>query len=181
MLWPWDQSCPRVTFLGRDPTRRNVDPTRPDPRLLTKSLTRPEPATIPSPICIVFNLIIIYLLNYYYNKCRWKSINPNVVFEDSYRFKYQEIISKKTNKSEVLTRPGSADPTRPAKIRQNRDLTRPYPTRPAGPSDRGVIRGGAGGPLPPPPRKKEKRRKRKKKRKREKQRKKRKQKEGNYE
>ena len=34
--------------------------TRPDPRLLTKSLTRPDPRPDPSPICIVFNLIIIY-------------------------------------------------------------------------------------------------------------------------
>ena len=41
-------SCPRVTFLGPDPTR--PDPTRPgktltrpDPRLPTKSLTRPDP------------------------------------------------------------------------------------------------------------------------------------------
>ena len=40
------QSCPRVTFLGPDPTyptRRNVDPTQPDPQLLTKILTRPDP------------------------------------------------------------------------------------------------------------------------------------------
>ena len=36
------QSCPRVTFLGPDPTRQNVDPTRPYPRLLTKSLTRSQ-------------------------------------------------------------------------------------------------------------------------------------------
>ena len=43
------QSCPRVTFLGPDPTRRNVDPTRPDPRLPTKSLTRPDPRPDPSP------------------------------------------------------------------------------------------------------------------------------------
>ena len=60
------QSCPRVTFLGPDPTRRNVDPTRPDPRSLTKSLTRPDPRPDPTPICKVFNLIIIYLLNNYY-------------------------------------------------------------------------------------------------------------------
>ena len=43
------QSCPRVTFLGPDPTRRNVDPTRPDPRLPTKSLTRPDLRLDPSP------------------------------------------------------------------------------------------------------------------------------------
>ena len=43
-------------------------------------------------------------------KYRRKSINPNTVFEDSYRFRYQEIISK-TFKNQ------SADPTRqnPAK------------------------------------------------------------------
>ena len=54
------QSCPRVTFHGPDPTRQNVDPTLPDPRLLTKSLTQPDPRPDPSPICIVFIWIIIY-------------------------------------------------------------------------------------------------------------------------
>ena len=33
------QSCPRVTFLGPDPTRPVETLTRPDPRLPTKSLT----------------------------------------------------------------------------------------------------------------------------------------------
>ena len=48
------QSCPRVTFLGPDQTRRS------DPRLPTKSLTRPDPRPDPCPICKVFNWIIIF-------------------------------------------------------------------------------------------------------------------------
>ena len=54
------QSCPRVTFLGPDPTQPGKTLTRPDPQLPTKRLTRPDPRPDPSPICIVFNLIIIY-------------------------------------------------------------------------------------------------------------------------
>ena len=46
---------------------------------------------------------IYYLVNYYI-KYRRKSINPNVVFEDSHRFSYQEMISKKQK---------NRDPTRP--------------------------------------------------------------------
>ena len=36
------QSCPSVTLLGLDTNRQNVDPTRSDPRLPTKSLTRAD-------------------------------------------------------------------------------------------------------------------------------------------
>ena len=44
------QSCPRVTFLGPDPTRPAETLTRPDPtrRLPTKSLTRPDPTRGPT-------------------------------------------------------------------------------------------------------------------------------------
>ena len=45
-------------------------------------------------------------------------------------WRYQEIISKNLKIS--------ADPARPAKIRQNRDPTRPHPTRPH--PTRGFIR-----------------------------------------
>ena len=112
------QSCPQVTFLGPGLAKR-----WPDPRLPTKSLTRPDLRPDPSPICKFFNWIIMLLIIQllYIKYCR-KSINLNVVFEDLYRFRYQEIISKKLKKkSEVLTRP--------AKIRQNRDPTWPDPTR----------------------------------------------------
>ena len=59
-------STGHFSWTRPDPTRRNVDPTRPDPRLPTKSLTRPDPTrpdplTDPSPICIVFNWIIIFI------------------------------------------------------------------------------------------------------------------------
>ena len=52
------QSCPRVTFLGPDPTRWNVDPTRPDPRLLTKfwpDLTRPATRLFPHMYSLQLN------------------------------------------------------------------------------------------------------------------------------
>ena len=68
-------------------------------------------------------LILYYILSLYI-KYRRKSINPNVVFEDSWRFRYQEIISKNLKNPKCW-----ANPT--AKIRQNRDPTRP---------DRGSIR-----------------------------------------
>ena len=38
-----NQSCPRVTFLGPDPTRRNVDPTRPAIADTNSDPTRPDP------------------------------------------------------------------------------------------------------------------------------------------
>ena len=47
--------------LFLDPTRPAEMLTRPDPRLPTKSLTRPDPRLDPSPICIVFNWIIIFI------------------------------------------------------------------------------------------------------------------------
>ena len=47
--------------LFLDPTRPAETLTRPDPRLPTKSLTRPDPRPDPTPICIVFNLIIIFI------------------------------------------------------------------------------------------------------------------------
>ena len=37
------QSCPRVTFLGPDPTRRYVDPTRPAKIRQNRDPTRPDP------------------------------------------------------------------------------------------------------------------------------------------
>ena len=47
------QSCPRVTFFGPDPTRRNVDPTDPTrPAIANKSLTLPDP-TPSYAICIM--------------------------------------------------------------------------------------------------------------------------------
>ena len=58
------QSCPRVTFLGPDPTRRNVDPTR--PATADKKSDQTRPAARPFPICTFFNRIIIYLLFNYY-------------------------------------------------------------------------------------------------------------------
>ena len=57
------QSCPRVTFLGPDPTRRNVDPTRPAIANNKSDPTRSDPQPDPSPICIVFNGIIIIFIN----------------------------------------------------------------------------------------------------------------------
>ena len=48
------QSCPQVTFLGPDPTRRNVDSTRPAIADKKSDPTRPDPLPDPSPICIVF-------------------------------------------------------------------------------------------------------------------------------
>ena len=134
MLWQgkcWFRGHIRVRFrvyiysrvvhgsLFLDPTRPGKMLTRPDPRLQTKSLTRPDPRPDPSPICIVFNWIIIYQLVKY----RRKSINPNVVFEDSYRFRYQEIISKNYKIR-------SADPTRPDPPKSGKIVTRPDPTRP---------------------------------------------------
>ena len=114
-----DQSCPRVTFLGPDPTRRNVDPTRPDPRLPTKNLTRPAARPFPNMYRLQLNNYIYQLVNYYI-KYRRKSINPNVVFEDSYRFRYQEIISK----NEKIR---SAVPTRPDSPKSGKIVTRPDP------------------------------------------------------
>ena len=60
------QSCPRVTFLGPEPTRRNIDPTRLTIADKKFDPTCPDPRPDLSRICIVFNLIIIYLLNNYY-------------------------------------------------------------------------------------------------------------------
>ena len=76
--FPWPQSCPRVTFLGPDPTQRNLDPTgRPDRRLPTKvwpdptrpDPTRPDPTRPdPAPICTIcfmsstFKVLINYLI-----------------------------------------------------------------------------------------------------------------------
>ena len=106
-----------------DPTRRNVDPTRPAIADKKSDPTRPDPRPDPSPhmniLQLNYSLLIILLLCIKYRR---KSINPNSVFEDSYWFRYQEIISKKLKKC-------WPDPTRPAKIRENRDPTRPDPTR----------------------------------------------------
>ena len=115
----WLQSCPRATFLGPDPNRPGKqwpDPTRD---------CWPDPRQDPSPIWLYSlyfnnNVLISELIYIEYHS---KSINPNVVFEDSYRFRHQEIISKKWTIR-------SADPTR-----QNRDPTEPDPTRPTGLSD----------------------------------------------
>ena len=51
------QSCPRVTFLGLDPTRRNVDPTQ--PAIADKKSDPTRPATRPFP-----NMFILQLNNY---------------------------------------------------------------------------------------------------------------------
>ena len=58
-----DQSCPRVTFFEPDPTRRNVDPTR--PAIADKKSDPTRPAARPFPnmynywIIIFINLLII--------------------------------------------------------------------------------------------------------------------------
>ena len=115
------QSCPRVTFLGPDPIRPAGTLTRPDPRLPTKSLTRPDPRPDPFPnmYSLQLNNYIYWFVNYYI-KYRRKSINPNVVFEDSHRFRYQEIISKKLKNPKCWP-----DPTH-----QNPAISWPDPTRP---------------------------------------------------
>ena len=64
-------------------------------------------------------------------KYRRKTIHPNVVFAESYQFRNQEVISKQTQKPEVLTRP---DPPKSGKIvtqpaDPTRDPTRPDPIR----------------------------------------------------
>ena len=59
-----NQSCPRVTFLGPDPTRPAETLTRPDPTRDCRQKsdpTRPDPLPDPSLICIVFNWIIIFI------------------------------------------------------------------------------------------------------------------------
>ena len=53
-----------------------------------------------------------------------------IVFEDSYWFRYQEIISKKLQNPQCWP-----DPPKSGKIVTRPDPTRPDPTRPAGPSD----------------------------------------------
>ena len=73
---------------------------------------------------VIINLIIIYI------KYSRKTFNSNVVFEDSYRFRNPEVFSKKLKNPKCWPDPTRPDPTQPAKIRQNRD-----PTRPAVPSD----------------------------------------------
>ena len=126
-LWVTELSTGHFSWTRPDPTRRSVDPTRPaiadkksDP---TKSLV--QPAARPFPLMYILQLnnysLIILLL---YNKYRRKSINLNVVFEDSYRSRYQGIISKKTIKSEVLNQPM----TRPDPPKSGKIVTRPEPT-----------------------------------------------------
>ena len=43
-------SCPRVSFLGPDSTRQNVDPTRPSIADQKSESTRPDPSPYPSPM-----------------------------------------------------------------------------------------------------------------------------------
>ena len=69
-------------------TRPGETLTRPDPTRDCRQKVWPDPTrgpTLNSPICIVFNWIIIHQLV----KHRRKSINPNVVFEESYQYRYQ--------------------------------------------------------------------------------------------
>ena len=47
------QSCPRVTFLGPDPTQRNVDPTRPDPTRDYRQKFWPDPTHPPNVPCFM--------------------------------------------------------------------------------------------------------------------------------
>ena len=59
-LWMPSQSCPRVTFLGPDPTWPGKTWTRPDPtrdcrQKVWPDPTRPDPRSDPSPICTFFN------------------------------------------------------------------------------------------------------------------------------
>ena len=49
-LWGMDQSCPRVPFLGPDPTRRNIDPTRDYQQKVWPDPTRPDPQYV---LCFV--------------------------------------------------------------------------------------------------------------------------------
>ena len=114
-------STGHFSWTRPDPTRRNVDPTRPAIGDKKSDPTRLAARLFIHMYILWFNnyLIIIWLL---YIKYRRESINPNVVFEDWYRFRYQKIISKKLENPKCWP-----DPTRPAKIRQNRDPTRPDP------------------------------------------------------
>ena len=118
----WTRPDPLKRFTRFDPTRDCRQKVWPDP---TRGPTLPQ-----YMYSLQLNNYIYLLVNY-----RWKSINPNLVFEDSHRFMYQEIISKKLKNPKCWpdpTRQNPAkswpDPTRP-------DPTRPDPTRPAGPSD----------------------------------------------
>ena len=49
------QSCPRVTFLGPDPTRQNVDPTRPAIADQKSDPTRPAARSFPHMYSIYLN------------------------------------------------------------------------------------------------------------------------------
>ena len=121
------QSCPRVTFLGPDPTRPAETLIRPDPtrdcrQKVWPDPTRPAARPFPNMYSLQLNNLYLLISSLLYIKYRRKSINPNVVFEDSYGFRYQEIIS------ETLKNPKCwPDPTRPAKIRAK---SWPDPTRP---------------------------------------------------
>ena len=119
------QSCPRVTFLGPNPTRPGKTLTRPDPTRDCRQKVWPDPRSDPSSICAFFNWIIINLFIFYYYILNIVENQSIRMIEDSYRFRYQEIFSKKLNTPKCWP-----DPTRPAKIRQNRGPTRPDPTRP---------------------------------------------------
>ena len=95
LTWLRLKSCPRVTFLGPDP----ITPKPwPDPSRNTRQKVWPDPTRhaarpFPNMYSLQLNNYIYKLVNYYIKYLR-KSINPNVVFEDSHQNRFQEIISK---------------------------------------------------------------------------------------
>ena len=111
-------STGHFSWTRPDPTRRNVDPTRDCRQKVWPDPTRPAARPFPNMYSLQLNNYIYQLVNYYI-KYRRKSINPNLVFEDSHRFRYQEIISRKLKNPKCWP-----DPPKSGKI-----VTRPDPTR----------------------------------------------------
>ena len=121
------QSCPRVTFLGPDPTRRDPAKSWPDPTHDCRQKVWPDPTRGPThPHMCFFKLnnylLIILLLCIKYRR---KSINSNVVFEELYRFRYKEIIREKLKNPKCWSDPTWPDP--PTSGKSWPDPTRPDP------------------------------------------------------
>ena len=70
------QSCPRATFLGPDPTRRRLDPTRPAITHKKSDPTRPDPS--PSPGTIKLNIQVAQADMDYYQFNRIFTVILNV-------------------------------------------------------------------------------------------------------
>ena len=99
------QSCPWVTFLGLNPAKRWPDPTRD-----FRQKVWPDPRLDQTPIYIFIWIFYLLISSLFYIKNQSIRMYSILVFEDSYWYRYQEIISEKK-------KIWSADPTRqnPAK------------------------------------------------------------------